>query len=285
MKYRHLAAIPSSNHLARTPPSKDGETTANATRRRVLDVVWENGVRTFESISLESTPPLSEYATGFGNEIQEAYHTLVETGGRPTREIRLDPGLPDPMEAQRGFLHYPSFWSAQLTFEDELDRWQKFRHHQRKARERPKEFSAYCQSVHDYRWANGMEGEIYLHLQWDKQTKLDEWKEYQFFQHRELAGPRARVIKRIERAQRQLDTGRSANGSAEHQILSANLDLEILDDLWYWVEQQLFQITSDPAISGSQDKSDDRLGKPRKTRLMQEKGTRSWDLARRPILR
>ncbi|KAL8907657.1 MAG: hypothetical protein Q9171_005773 [Xanthocarpia ochracea] len=279
MKYRHLAAIPSSNRLARTPLSKDGEPTANATRRRVLDEVWENEVRTVESISLESTPPLSEYATESGNEVREAYYALVEMGGRPTREIRLDPGLPDPIEAQRGFLHYHSFWEAQLTFEDEIYRWQKFGHHQRKARERPKEFPAYCQSVHDYRWANGMEGEIYLDLQWDKQTKLDEWKEYQFFQHRDLAGPRARVIKRIERAQRQLDTRRSANGSAEHQILSANLDLELLDDLWYWVEQQLFQIASDPASSGSQDKSDDRLGMPRKARSMHEKGTRSWALA------
>ena len=143
MKYRHLAPIPSSNRLARTPISKDGEPTANTTRRRVLDEVWENGVRTFESIFLESTSPLSEYATESANEIQEAYYTLVEMGGRPTREIRLDPGLPDPIEAQRGFLHYHSFWSAQLTFEDELYRWQKLRHHQRKARERPKEFPAY----------------------------------------------------------------------------------------------------------------------------------------------
>ncbi|KAL8858812.1 MAG: hypothetical protein Q9178_004729 [Gyalolechia marmorata] len=278
-RLQHLAATPSSNRLARTPLSEDGEPTANATSRRVLEEVWGNGVRTFEYISLESTPPLSEYDTGSGNEIQEAYNTLVEMGGRPTREIRLDPGLPDPIEAQRGLLYYHSFWEAQLTFKDELYRWQKFRHHQRKARERPKEFPAYCQSVHDYRLANGMEGEIYLHLQWDKQTKLDEWKEYQFFQHRELAGPRARVIKRIERAQRQLDTGRSANGSAEYQIRSANLDLEVLDDLWYWVEQQLSQIASDPAISGSQDKSDDRLGMPRKTRLMHEKGTRSRHLA------
>ena len=259
MEFRHVAARSSLNHLARTPPLEDGEPAAEPTKRRALHTIWENGVRTVESISVESTPPLSPYATEFGNEIKEAYYTLVEMGGRPTREIRLDPGLPDPIEAQRGFLHYQSFWCAQLTFKDELYRWQRFRHHQQKARERPEDFPIYCESVRDYRRANKMEGEIHLYSQWDQQTKLNEWKEYQFFLHRDLGRRRARLNSVIERAQRYLDTGGDREASAERDQSQANEDLEKLDDLWEWVEQQLFQIASDPAIPGLEDKRNSHI--------------------------
>ena len=259
---RHIAARSSPNPLGRTPPLEDGEHAAKATNRRTTKYIWEDGVRTEVSCSCSycTTPSGSEYETDFGNEIKEAYNTLIKMGGRPTREIQLDPGLPDPIEAQRGLRHYATFWRAQLTFKHELDRWKKFRDHQQEARARPEEFHTYCQSVRDYRRENEMEGEIDLHLQWDQQTKLDEWKEYQFFQHRQLAGPRARIERRIKRAQKQLDTGDlRIEGSAWYDIHSANLDLKELDDLWEWVEQQLLQIASNPAISVLENKSSDRL--------------------------
>ena len=263
--HRHIAARPSPTGPDRTSPLEDGEHAAKATKRRTHDIIWENGVRTYVSISLASTPSGSEYETEFGNEIKEAYYTLIEMGGRPTREIQLDPGLPDPVEAQRGLRHYSTFWENQLTFKHELDRWKKFRDHQQKARERPKEFPAYCQFVRDYRRENGMDGEVDSHLQWDQQTKLDEWKEYQFFQHRELARPRARIERWIEqahrRAQGQLDAGGwSLGGSAEHDIHSFTLDLKELDDLWEWVERQLQDITSETATSSTGNKTNSRFG-------------------------
>ena len=251
---RHVAASSSLETLSHTPPLEADEHAPRAPRRRGHDVVWEDGVRTYVSISLCTTPAVSEYETEFANEIKEAYYALIEMGGRPTREIELDPGSPDPVETQRHLRHYASFWAAQLTFKEELVRWKKFRDHQQEAREKSEEFLAYCQSVCDYRRENGMEGEIHLKLQWDQQTKLDEWKEYQFFQHRELAGPRARILRRIQRAQEQVDKGRWSEGDAQSEIRSENLALKELDDLWEWVEHQLSQIASDPSISGPDQK-------------------------------
>ena len=211
------------------------------------------------SVSLESTPSGSEYETELGNEIKEAYSTLIDMGGRPTSEIQLDPGLPDPIEIRKGLRHYATFWAAQSTFKDELHRWQKFRYHQQHARKRPRDFPAYCQSVHDYRKAHAIGGEIDLHLQWEQQTKLDEWKEYQYFQHRELAGRRAQIERQLEQAERQLETGQRSEGSALSQLRLARSALEGLDDLWEWVEQQLLQIASSTAISGLENRSNDHL--------------------------
>lgn len=115
---------------------------------------------------------------------KRAYNALVRLGGRPTHQIRepLPPHLKRYSEDESSDI--VTHWFKDRLFADELNRWQKFRAFQKIVRHDPEWFPTYAEIVRDYRRKGGMEGDIHLNLQPEQQSKLDEWKEFQYLKHR-----------------------------------------------------------------------------------------------------
>ncbi|KAF2185940.1 hypothetical protein K469DRAFT_707616 [Zopfia rhizophila CBS 207.26] len=98
-------------------------------------------------------------------------------GGRPSREINPDPG---PCPASKS----------------DIDK----RYHQQFImRENSKKFNKYKEAVHNYREEKGIDWAVELQL--DRQTKLDEWREYYIYEHRK----RRALEKALDRAKRELE--------------------------------------------------------------------------------
>ena len=105
-------------------------------------------------------------------------------GGRPSREINPDPG-PCPAwksDVQKRY-HVSDHWNGEDgRTEGELKRWLDFRWHQFKMREDWNKFNEYKDAVHKHRQAKEIDWTVELQL--DRQTKLDEWREYYIYEHR-----------------------------------------------------------------------------------------------------
>lgn len=109
------------------------------------------------------------------------YEALLQMGGRPTCSINPDPGVWDPAKVNQEDIHVLNHWSVEMSrLQDELNRWKHFRTFQQLNRAKPENFSRYQEHVLNYRLENGMNGTAHLHLQPEEQTKLDEWREYQY---------------------------------------------------------------------------------------------------------
>jgi len=72
------------------------------------------------------------------------------------------------------------------TCEPELDQWEKFRAAQKVRRVHALKFSEYERLVRQYRVKHGFRGPIRLRLEPEQQTALNNWKQYQVFQHGQL---------------------------------------------------------------------------------------------------
>ncbi|KAL9129805.1 MAG: hypothetical protein Q9217_001842 [Psora testacea] len=142
---------------------------------------------------------------------EENYNTLIRKGGRPTRPIQYDPVL--PIQHEPGRWVYPDGHTRFLTaeeeeesteeswvrdhwgsegsrFKHELTEWQLFRGFQRKFRPKnPEDIPRFQQPIDDYCRKNGIKEEWkpQVHIEPKMRTKLDEWKEFYFYQHTRLA--------------------------------------------------------------------------------------------------
>ncbi len=195
----------------------------------------------------------------------EQYDTLLQMGGRPTRSINPDPGVWDPVKVNVEEVHVLNHWSVESgRLQDELDRWRHFREFQQRNRAKPETFPRYQEHVLKYRQGNGIEGIVQLHLQPEEQTKLDEWKEYQFYEHRKL-GRLQRIVKRAqetaESARNRFDAAESDESKdAIHDALliyqgrlrSAELNVERLNELLDWIEGQFPLIISEGPVSSQE---------------------------------
>lgn len=190
------------------------------------------------------------------------YETLLQMGGRPTRSINRDPGVWDPAKVNLEDIHVLNHWGGEMSrMQDELDRWKHFRTFQQLNRAKPENFSRYQEHVLNYRRENGMEGTAHLHLQPAEQTKLDEWREYQFYEHRKL-GRLKRVVTQAEgtaeSARKRLDAAESDESRAamhetlsiyQGRIRSAEVYVEEANELLSWIDSQFPLIESEGPLS------------------------------------
>ncbi|KAF2191255.1 hypothetical protein K469DRAFT_367718 [Zopfia rhizophila CBS 207.26] len=121
-------------------------------------------------------------------------------GGRPSREINPDPGPCPASKSDIDKRYYISdHWHREAgQIEREMKRWLDFRWQQFKMRENSKKFNKYKEAVHNYREEKGIDWAVELQL--DRQTKLDEWREYYIYEHRK----RRALEKALDRAKREL---------------------------------------------------------------------------------
>ncbi|KAF2834207.1 hypothetical protein M501DRAFT_990484 [Patellaria atrata CBS 101060] len=132
----------------------------------------------------------------------ENYKDLKNVGGRPPREINPDPGPCPPWKSDIDKrYHAPDHWNGELwRTRDELTLWLDFRWHQFKKREDSKIFNKYKEAVHRYQQEKGTDWVVELQL--NRQTKLDEWREYYIYEYRK----RDTLEKELSRAKRELET-------------------------------------------------------------------------------
>ncbi|KAF2181220.1 hypothetical protein K469DRAFT_692103 [Zopfia rhizophila CBS 207.26] len=131
----------------------------------------------------------------------EKYQELKNMGGRPSREINPDPGPCPPWKSERDKeYHVSDHWGGENgRMGDETTRWLDFRWYQFKMREDPERFDKYKAAVHKHRQEKGIDWAVELQL--DRQTKLDEWREYYIYEHRK----RHALEKKLDRAKRELE--------------------------------------------------------------------------------
>ncbi len=153
-------------------------------------MLWRNipSTRSSRSVTLEITDEIMRA------EVVAARGTLVAMGGRPLRPLNYEPGPWDPSSGRLEEFHVQTHWIEEAaTCEPDLARWKAFRAAQIAVREDKARLFKHEQQILDYRTKHGLGGPIILHLEPGQQTKLIEWKEYQVFQHRQLAKKEAKA--------------------------------------------------------------------------------------------
>ena len=103
-------------------------------------------------------------------------------GGRPSAPITLDPGPCPPSKSESDHLRY-HIVDQDDRMDYELGLWEDFREYQKGVR-RPEEFEKYVENVREHRQDTGIEWDV--ELREERQTKLDEWKEYYLYELRQL---------------------------------------------------------------------------------------------------
>ena len=179
-------------------------------------------------------------------DVVAARDRLLALGGRPLRPLNFDPAPWDPSMTIREEHHIQKHRNQQSdTCKPELERWEAFRAAQKVARADALKFSEHERSVQKYRIKHGFKGSIRLHLKPEQQTALNEWKEYQVFQHCQLVTRERDVqqarhkLKTVEKALK----GHLEGGDSELVILVTDVDraeatLRSWKDYLEWIEQQ-----------------------------------------------
>jgi hypothetical protein len=159
---------------------------------------------------------------------------LKQAGGRPSREIRPDPGPWDGLGDEE--LHALNHWDREWKrCQFELERWENFQKYQQAVRKDPEKFRESVEKIRE---------QVELQFQLDEQTPLDTWKEYYLYEHRVLAVLEARV----ERAQKEVGPAQEELKAAESAGLTeAELNQKLTEahNRWRSVEKRLEALQSD----------------------------------------
>ncbi|KAK4983192.1 hypothetical protein LTR66_008922 [Elasticomyces elasticus] len=217
------------------------------------------------SSSVETRDP-EDLKEDFLHQEKEARDALTLDGGRPSHPI--DSGF-DILKEPGQYAEIISYWSRGGSgwpmFRDQFGIWKEFREYQervRQSRTDPERFAKYAQYVRDYRCEKGLEGDVELHQDRKKQSRLDDWKEYQFYQLR-TADRSTRAMKYAEaelelerkRLHAAVEAGQSAQSVAwikewgiaywQGRRGTARRELEERNVLLKWIDQQLPTIASE----------------------------------------
>ena len=194
-------------------------------------------------------------------EAKKVYNTLMDTGGRPSRPIRLVPDVYDAEHTDRhvhALCHWEGEWSQ---FEEELREWKKFL---------------------DYRQKKETDGKTGVQLEEQQSaespTQVDLWKDYRDYQHLEVENAKQWV----EFWQRQVEHFQHKEDNCARQAKQAEKDStrQAMEDYAYrhhseaeemrsyleearkqvkpaemrlqWVEQQLSTLLAEYAVSSAE---------------------------------
>ncbi|KAL9606106.1 MAG: hypothetical protein Q9179_000732 [Wetmoreana sp. 5 TL-2023] len=171
--------------------------------------------------SRSCTPILPPYDPNDPEEIEndlrverEAHEALVDDNGRPCYPIELGFEVFNNPGQYKDLLEYWQAWESgaeddteRWIFFRQLERWKKFRQFQQKNRRYfvfHSRFPEFQQQVLERRRRHGLGGDIQLLEEQDKQSKLDEWMEYQDYELRTYE----RLAKDLEETQARLASRR-----------------------------------------------------------------------------
>ncbi|KAL9012944.1 MAG: hypothetical protein Q9173_002327, partial [Seirophora scorigena] len=148
---------------------------------------------------------------------EENHTALIQLGGRPTRPIQWDVGpwtfkegtddcsSGEEDDEQRESRWIIDHWAYEGSkFAQELHDWQAFRGFQRRVRTKPIPLRE--RRVDDYWNKRGIREALKPQLLNDleQQSKVDEWKEYYWFQHRQLPAYEKRIVEEERKKERWL---------------------------------------------------------------------------------
>src|SRR5579862_4978541 len=118
---------------------------------------------------------------------RESYDALVKEGGRPSHPVHLGFDVVDNPGEYKDILSYWRFRTQRLFFRSQLNDWRKFCEWQRKIRRYyQNRFPDYPQRVRERRQRHGLVGDVELHQEPDRQSRLDNWMEYQDYEYQIL---------------------------------------------------------------------------------------------------
>ena len=141
---------------------------------------------------------------------KEAHGALIQEGGIPSHSANL--GF-----REHGEYELISYWGTErCTFRAQLREWREFREWQQRARRyyiQRNKFSDFLRSVRERRQKMGLEGDVKLHQERDRQSRLDNWMEYQFYHYRKLE-PLEKKVRRIQQELESAQTGLRETGTA-----------------------------------------------------------------------
>lgn len=202
-----------------------------------------------ESTSIgDDSSVLSEMEASDRQAAAAAYNTILQMGGRPSRMPPSDlrPQTSIDMNTQvYPALHHPSDVGTQLR--EELERWRMFRKYQNDIRRDQYAFRQLQQRLQNYWHKEGLRHDLKPDLQFQaqNQTKLEEWKEFYFFQYQRSGW----MEKKIEEAQKQkaramktVNLNEAEKLSFEMRVAAAKKDWESWNTWLQWVEGQLSTI-------------------------------------------
>ncbi|KAI9780818.1 MAG: hypothetical protein M1816_002654 [Peltula sp. TS41687] len=173
-----------------SPPQFYSPKTANGEPASLTHTPSERGL-TAEEIEQEEREHLER--------IEKDYQELVRNGYGLIAPVRPDPGpwaidqLPHvhflqierPCALDEQSLGDHLAVEGERLWRDEI-RWQRFRNIQKIARRTTEKFRDYQQWFQKYRQERGLQGPENLQFDWETQSKLDEWKEFQFCEDRQM---------------------------------------------------------------------------------------------------
>ncbi|EEH03918.1 predicted protein [Histoplasma capsulatum G186AR] len=193
-------------------------------------------------------------------ENEEDYHDLIRLGGRPAFPVEMWRTPKDVHGKYGPIVDYwnTGYWGQRLE-------WISFLKFQQRRRRSVEIFKQYQQEVHRHRQQEGIDGDIQLLFDAKQQSKMDVWKEYHYFQHRNV--PKMRIMAEEGRQKREhmrleweaehgkgatLDPNEPFNPALAWLLRSAserNLDKFMI--LLNWIEQELPKIAQEMVMSNS----------------------------------
>ncbi|EER39961.1 conserved hypothetical protein [Histoplasma capsulatum H143] len=129
-------------------------------------------------------------------ENEEDYHDLIRLGGRPAFPVEM---WRTPKDVHGKYGPVVDYWTA--GYWGQRLEWISFLKFQQRRRRSVEIFKQYQQVVHRHRQQEGIDGDIQLLFDAKQQSKMDVWKEYHYFQHRNV--PKMRIMAEEGRQKRE----------------------------------------------------------------------------------
>ncbi|KAK2811778.1 hypothetical protein FQN50_001816 [Emmonsiellopsis sp. PD_5] len=243
----------------------------NTLTQKLENVLSNPDSRSFRALSGTPTPSSGHSPISPGPETkamiiedrrryEEDYHDLISMGGRPA----FPPGFSDaPEDIRDKYRDLLDYWGG---ISGQRSGWLIFRRFQRCNRKTPERFAKYEQDVRDYREREGIEGNIHLLYDHMQQTKMEDWKEYHYFQHRRLASfqekaDEARQQRLLEK--KKWEEGNPTNPDIPPALYDARYipeaDRDTFLEVLRWIEAQFPKIAQEELEATGQTASEDTL--------------------------
>ncbi|KAJ9624470.1 hypothetical protein H2203_005205 [Taxawa tesnikishii (nom. ined.)] len=204
-KSRPVDAVALGDRLRHVAPSPTGSTVSRSRSRSTST----------------STPVPEDHEEDYLREEKEAHDALIRDGGRPSHP--MDSGF-DILDKPGRYAEIISYWRGSSSrgwdiIKEQLLYWKDFREYQVRARQEcadPEMFDKYVQQVHKYRIEKSLQGDAELHHDHTRQTQLDDWREYQYYQYRkadrfrkDMKYAETRMERSQEKQQAAIDAGQA----------------------------------------------------------------------------
>ncbi|KAJ9624520.1 hypothetical protein H2203_005255 [Taxawa tesnikishii (nom. ined.)] len=196
---------------------------ASALEERLRHITSVPVTRASSRSTSATTPDPEDHKEDYLCEEKEAHDALTRDGGRPSHPIAL--GF-DILDEPGQYAEIISYWRGNSgrgwdIIKEQLACWRKFRDYQERVRKNhaaPERFTNYIRHVRSYRLERGLQGEIDFYEDRTRQTQLDDWMEYQYYQYRTADRFRKdmeHAETRIEQSQKKLQAAIDAGQAAE----------------------------------------------------------------------